>query len=112
MRRTFLAQTALPLVVVGALIRLGSKYEFPDVLESAVERLTFENPAKEENYLALIIPGKPYRATRIVHYPGIILDMITLARENDILSALPCAYYRALSYYTPVSFLLSALSMS
>ncbi|KAJ6584945.1 hypothetical protein B0H19DRAFT_1368418 [Mycena capillaripes] len=97
---TFLLQMALPLPVIAALIRLGRKYDFSNLWESAVERLTFENPTTLAGYEALIIPGKSYNTTRIVHYPGILLDIITLARENDILSVLPSAYYRALMYHT------------
>ncbi|KAJ7935144.1 hypothetical protein B0H13DRAFT_2262288 [Mycena leptocephala] len=43
-----------------------------------------------------LIFDKKYTSTRIVPYRGILFDMITLARENNIVSALPCAYYRAL----------------
>lgn len=97
--RKFLFQPALPLVVVAALIRLGSKYEFRDILDFTVERLTFENPTTLEAYDGRI----PYTLTRIEQYPGILFDIATLARENDIMSVLPCAFYRLLVTYTPVS---------
>jgi hypothetical protein len=93
--RKFQFQPALPFAVVSALIRLGRKYDFRDILESAVERVTFENPKTLEEYDGLIL-HKKYTSTRIVPYRGILFDMITLARENNIVSALPCAYYRAL----------------
>ncbi|KAJ6589833.1 hypothetical protein DFH09DRAFT_908850 [Mycena vulgaris] len=100
---TFLLQTALPLPIIAALIRLGRKYEFQDLLDAAVERLTFENPATLEEYDARRPdPASTYSPTRIVHYPGLLFDMLTLARENDILTALPCAYYRALHRYNQV----------
>ncbi|KAJ7019314.1 hypothetical protein C8F04DRAFT_975832 [Mycena alexandri] len=41
---TFLAQTAIPLPYIASLIRLGRKYEFRKLLDSAMERLTFKNP--------------------------------------------------------------------
>lgn len=105
--RTFLAQAALPLPAIGALVRLGRKYDFRDLLDSAVARLTFENPTTIEKLDALVINGKPFPhiTTRIVRYMGLMMDIITLARVNNILSVLPCAYYRALLHYTPVSWL-------
>ncbi|KAJ7125105.1 hypothetical protein C8R44DRAFT_980335 [Mycena epipterygia] len=97
---TFLTQEALPLPVVAALIRLGRKYDFRELLDQAVERLTFENPMTLEKYDALIKDGKNYGPTRIVYYRGMFYDILTLARENNILSVLPCAYYRSLIYHT------------
>jgi hypothetical protein len=92
--RKFLYQPALPFAVVAALLRLGRKYDFRDVLNSAVERITFENPKTLEEFDALGVDGI-YLATRIVPYRGLTFDTLKLARENDILSALPIAYYRA-----------------
>ncbi|KAJ7787380.1 hypothetical protein B0H14DRAFT_2399617 [Mycena olivaceomarginata] len=102
--RTFLAQAALPLPAIGALVRMGRKYDFRDLLDSAVARLTFENPTTIEKLDALVINGKPFPhiPTRIVRYRGWMMDVITLARENNILSVLPCAYYRAVLHYTPL----------
>jgi hypothetical protein len=94
---------------------LGRKYDFCDLLDSAVRRLEFENPKTLEEYEALKAPamnGKTYNPTRIVDYTGIIIDLLTLARENDIVSVLPCAYYRAVAHYTPVSCPRTALSIS
>ncbi|KAJ7188689.1 hypothetical protein C8R46DRAFT_28025 [Mycena filopes] len=96
---TFLAQSALPLPVIGALIRLGRKYDFPDLFHSALARLTFENPTTLKEYDALS-PMKAYRLTRIVTYRGVLMDIITLARENDLLTVLPCAYFRAVLHYS------------
>ncbi|KAJ7039021.1 hypothetical protein C8F04DRAFT_1086844 [Mycena alexandri] len=81
---SFLYQTALPLAVIAAHIRLGRKYDFRELLDLAVARLTFEHPTTLQEYDAL---PKPYIPTRIVpHDSG--------ARENGILSVLPLAYYR------------------
>ncbi|KAJ7227462.1 hypothetical protein GGX14DRAFT_630052, partial [Mycena pura] len=92
----FLGQKALPLRVIGSLLRICRKYEFRDVLQNIVERLTYENPATLEGYDALKT-GNAYSPTRIQNHHGILYDTITLAWENNILSVLPCAYYRALS---------------
>ncbi|KAJ7125107.1 hypothetical protein C8R44DRAFT_782342 [Mycena epipterygia] len=97
---TLLLQKALPLPVIAALIRLGRKYDFRDLLDAGVERLAFEHPTTLEGYDALSNDGT-YNTTRIVQYRGIIYDIIALARENNIFSVLPCAYYRALIYHTP-----------
>ncbi|KAJ7039023.1 hypothetical protein C8F04DRAFT_950178 [Mycena alexandri] len=99
MCRKFFLQKALPLPAVAALIRLGRKYKFRNFFNTAVERLTFENPTTLEEYDARM-DNNSYKSTRILHYPGVIFDMLTLARENKILSVLPCAYYRALDSHS------------
>ncbi|KAJ7761947.1 hypothetical protein DFH07DRAFT_414197 [Mycena maculata] len=93
----FMGQKALPFPAVAALIRLGRKYDFRHLLNSAVERLTFENPTTLEEYATLPREAEKQTTTRIVYHRGLIFDMISLARENNILSALPCAYYRAVA---------------
>ncbi|KAF7350942.1 BTB domain-containing protein [Mycena sanguinolenta] len=97
------AHSALPLSMIAALIRLGRKYDFHELLELAVARLTYENPSTLEEYEARMAAhaGKAYRATRIQHYPGILIDILTLARENDLQSVLPCAYYRVVLHHKP-----------
>jgi hypothetical protein len=74
--------------------RLGRKYDFRDLLDSAIVRLTFENPRTLEEYDTLATSAGAYRPTRILPYQGLTFDIISLARENGILSALPAAYYR------------------
>ncbi|KAJ6593487.1 hypothetical protein B0H19DRAFT_1056037 [Mycena capillaripes] len=94
--QTLLLQKALPFPVVAALIRLGRKYDFRILFDTAAERLAFENPTTLKEYDALLIAGTSnYKPTRIVYYPGIEFDMLTVARENNIMTALPCVYYRA-----------------
>ncbi|KAJ7094272.1 hypothetical protein C8R44DRAFT_645397 [Mycena epipterygia] len=88
----FFLKKAIPLSVIASHIRLGRKYEFKNILQSIVERLTYEYPTTLEEYEALPQQISP---TRIVDYPGVHHDMITLARENNLLSVLPLAYYRA-----------------
>ncbi|KAF8146888.1 hypothetical protein K438DRAFT_1868551 [Mycena galopus ATCC 62051] len=91
----FLFQPSLPLPVVSSLIRLGRKYDFKDVLDSAVERVTFEHPTTLEEYDSRW--PLQYTPTRIDAYSAFPFDMLELARENDIISALPVAYLRAIS---------------
>ncbi|KAF8178644.1 hypothetical protein K438DRAFT_1977875 [Mycena galopus ATCC 62051] len=92
---TFLTQPALPLAAVAAFIRLGRKYDFKIVLDSAVDRITFENPKTLDEYDALLVDGT-HKPTRLLPYRSLYFDMLTLARENNIVSALPVAYFRAL----------------
>ncbi|KAJ6593481.1 hypothetical protein B0H19DRAFT_1090540 [Mycena capillaripes] len=109
---TFLAQTAVPLSAIAALIRLGRKYDFRNLFDLAVGRLTFENPTTLAEYDGLMPADGKYETTRILHYHGVLYDMVTVARENSILSALPCAYYRALYYHnrSSVTHLLDGIS--
>ncbi|KAF8178559.1 hypothetical protein K438DRAFT_1938661 [Mycena galopus ATCC 62051] len=80
----YLSQIALPLGAVSALIRLGHKYEFKS-LDSAVARITFENPATP-NALIIDRPYKPSWPTRIRECYALLFDVLTLA---DIVFALP-----------------------
>ncbi|KAJ7350564.1 hypothetical protein DFH08DRAFT_112760 [Mycena albidolilacea] len=59
----------------------------------------FGNPMTLEGYDALITADNRYQTTRILSQPDLLYDMLTLARENNIQSALPCAYYRIIYQY-------------
>ncbi|KAJ7018337.1 hypothetical protein C8F04DRAFT_1151872 [Mycena alexandri] len=71
---TLLAESDLPLSAIGALVRLGHKYEFRDLFDSAVGRLAFENPTSFEEYQAR-------------------LRLVDL-EYNRLWSLLPCACFR------------------
>ncbi|KAJ7502969.1 hypothetical protein B0H11DRAFT_2274387 [Mycena galericulata] len=99
------SQKALPFPYIASFVRLGRKYDFKELLDIAVERLVFENPTDVDEYEALLKPFKAspaddwkFQTTRIVHYPGIHHDILTLARENDLLTVLPCAYFRVSTF--------------
>ncbi|KAJ7307095.1 hypothetical protein DFH08DRAFT_720291, partial [Mycena albidolilacea] len=70
---------------------LGRKYEFKDLFDSAMARLTSQYPTTLEAYDAI-------QATidSFVLYPGFDFDIVALDSENNIWSALPCAYYGVL----------------
>jgi hypothetical protein len=94
-------EKGIPFQYVANFVRLGRKYDFKALFDIAVERLAFENPTTLEEYVALLDALRPaiwktidHLTTRIVHYAGIHYDMLTLARENNLLAILPCAYYR------------------
>ncbi|KAJ7043716.1 hypothetical protein C8F04DRAFT_1073072 [Mycena alexandri] len=80
--------------IVSALVRLGRKYEFRKLLDWAVGIVMSAIPTRLPDYLSMQFPGK-----NLIDYNGIELEILTLARENDILSALPCAYYFVASSY-------------
>ncbi|KAF8178692.1 hypothetical protein K438DRAFT_1938755 [Mycena galopus ATCC 62051] len=95
----FVGQTALPFAAMAAFIRLGRKYDFKTLFDSAVARLTFEIPATLEEHDARLVDDK-YQLTTIIHYREFYFDLLMLARENRILSVLPLAYYHVLSCST------------
>ncbi|KAJ7809055.1 hypothetical protein B0H14DRAFT_2867809 [Mycena olivaceomarginata] len=84
---TFHCQKTLPLAVVGAFIRLGRKYDFKDLFDSAVGRLTSQWPMTLAEY-------DTRAGGSIASYPGWRCDVIALASENNIMSILPHVYYR------------------
>ncbi|KAJ7075313.1 hypothetical protein C8R43DRAFT_910758 [Mycena crocata] len=91
---TFLHEaTSLPFAVVAALIRLGRKYHFQNLLDSALRILTLDHPTTFEEFEA-------HKQSIIMSDPGIAFDIITLARENNVLRVLPYAYYRAVIRHT------------
>ncbi|KAF8216730.1 hypothetical protein K438DRAFT_1953636 [Mycena galopus ATCC 62051] len=94
---TFLAQDKLPLPVIGALIRLGRKYDFQDLFNSAVKRLTSDCPTTFEDFDALPNAFKP---RTIEQAYDIRFDIVILANGNNILSVLPCAYYFVVAEHT------------
>ncbi|KAF8216742.1 hypothetical protein K438DRAFT_2081667 [Mycena galopus ATCC 62051] len=85
---TFLSRKELPLSAVGALIRLGRKYNFKDLFDLAVARFMSECPTTLGEYDA-----PPATSTTITYYPGVEFDVVALASENRLMLALPSAYY-------------------
>ncbi|KAF8216763.1 hypothetical protein K438DRAFT_1658225 [Mycena galopus ATCC 62051] len=86
---TFLGQEKLSIAAVGALIRLGRKYDFKDIFDSAVARLMAECPTTLDEFDRL--PSLAMKT--MVACPTAYFDLVAIASENNILSALPCAYY-------------------
>ncbi|KAJ6519056.1 hypothetical protein C8R45DRAFT_11781 [Mycena sanguinolenta] len=82
----------LPLEAVGAFIRLGRKYDFRALVDSAVAHIATVCPTTLEEYDAL----NSSNTQHIEMYPGIEVDMLALVSENGIMSELPSACYRAL----------------
>ncbi|KAJ6504146.1 hypothetical protein C8R47DRAFT_1006970 [Mycena vitilis] len=88
---------------IAAIVRLGRKYDFKEILALAIQRLVHENPMTLQSYepLTQIVDNAfSYSPTRIVSRAGLNFDTITLARENELFALLPCAYLRAILFYT------------
>ncbi|KAF7370303.1 BTB domain-containing protein [Mycena sanguinolenta] len=88
----FYCQKKLPLPVIDAHIRLGRKYDCKYFFDLAVARLTAEFPAALEEFDAIhsgeTSGGIEWKADFSLFH------IIAVASNNNILSALPSAYYR------------------
>ncbi|KAJ7649980.1 hypothetical protein FB45DRAFT_1075879 [Roridomyces roridus] len=98
----FFLQQSLSLSVIASHIRLNfRKYELKKIWSIVVERLAYENPSTLEGYDGLRGPGSGYyKPSKFKAYKGCYMDILTLAKENNLLAVLPCAYYRVLLAYT------------
>ncbi|KZP11458.1 hypothetical protein FIBSPDRAFT_899024 [Athelia psychrophila] len=84
-RRYVANGSALPFLVVAAFLRLGNKYDIEVLRADALKRLFFEIPSRLGN------ADERLALKQSCHGQ---LDMLNLAREQNILSALPLARYR------------------
>ncbi|KAK7025081.1 BTB domain-containing protein [Favolaschia claudopus] len=98
---TFLCQEKVPFPAVAALVRLGRKYEFKNLLDAAVARLTAVFPTTIEEYDLLI--SKPRYSTLELPAP-LLFDVIALATENNLWTVLPCAYTDAVKRFKTADF--------
>ncbi|KAJ6456117.1 hypothetical protein C8R45DRAFT_914190 [Mycena sanguinolenta] len=89
----FYCQKKLPLPVVDALIRLGRKYDCKYFFDSAVARLTAEFPPTIEEFDTIQNDNTAGSIEWKADFS--LFDIIAVASNNNILSALPSAYYRA-----------------
>lgn len=74
--------------MVAAFLRLGKKYNFAKLHEDALQRLIYEFPSTLEQRDANM-PTAMIELTSTGDY----FDIISLAREHNILSILPCAFF-------------------
>ncbi|KZP20309.1 hypothetical protein FIBSPDRAFT_861837 [Athelia psychrophila] len=80
----------LPLDIVGAFLRLGKKYEITTLYEDAVGRLAYEIPSSFADRSRC----NPGERTRIqIKSLADYFVIVSLAREHDLFSILPCALY-------------------
>ncbi|KAJ7307103.1 hypothetical protein DFH08DRAFT_975661 [Mycena albidolilacea] len=97
LKALYIPQKTLPLSAVGAIIRLGRKYDFKDLFDSAVARLMSKCPSTLEAYVLY----DPLRTTDNAFelYDALEFDIVALASENKILSALPCVYFHLINNF-------------
>jgi len=76
----------MPFDVVAAFLRLGSKYFIEGLRLDALNRLNYEYPINFQ-------PMGRNSTLLLKCYQGISFDVINLARQNNILSILPAAFY-------------------
>ncbi|KAJ7147314.1 hypothetical protein C8R46DRAFT_918056 [Mycena filopes] len=94
------SKSSLPLAFIAAIIRLGRKYELKDLLAAAVQRLTLENPTTLGQYEHLVGEHRTVYVSKHIDMEGWnIFETIALARENNLLAVLPCAFLRAVFFY-------------
>ncbi|KAK7025115.1 BTB domain-containing protein, partial [Favolaschia claudopus] len=91
---SFHCQDVLPFPVVRALVRLGRKYDFKYLFDSAITRIASELPTTLDEYDTKTAAF--YKT--IQEYKGLTFDLISLASESGIMTALPIAYYRVLKW--------------
>ncbi|KAJ6466861.1 hypothetical protein C8R45DRAFT_1020346 [Mycena sanguinolenta] len=90
---------ALPFPLIAAMVRMGRKYDFKNLLEAAMQRLTQEHPTTLESFGDIRADIPRYTPHAIVEQPGLMFDMLTLARENNLFALLPCAYFRIVFFH-------------
>ncbi|KAF8217107.1 hypothetical protein K438DRAFT_1798313 [Mycena galopus ATCC 62051] len=88
----FHCQRKLPFSAISAFVRLGRKYDFKYLFDSAVARLISEFPATLEEFDAINVDSD---FSTIESCPGIFFSIIALLSQDNILSALPSAYFFA-----------------
>ncbi|KAJ7620602.1 hypothetical protein DFH06DRAFT_1285706 [Mycena polygramma] len=92
----------LPLPFIAAIVRMGRKYDFQNLLDAAVQRLTHENPMTLDGYeltIQIVQKKQQHVPTKITASRNFAFKMVTLARENNLFAMLPCAYLRILVLY-------------
>lgn len=79
-----------PFPAIASLVRMCRKYDFAEQL-SAVQLLTFENSTNFDEFDTHFWGfGSP--KLHFLDQPALTYDIITLARDNNLFSVLPCAY--------------------
>ncbi|KAJ7043731.1 hypothetical protein C8F04DRAFT_1073109 [Mycena alexandri] len=90
----FPLERAASFQTIASVVRLGRKYEFRKLLDWAVDLVMSTSPTDVLSY------DEDFPGEDIIDCPGLGLEILTLARENNILGALPCAYYRVVATYS------------
>jgi hypothetical protein len=81
---------------LGAFLRMGGKYGIDHLREAAISRLEREYPHAYEDFCsALTHRGSQFEPHALEYYDGALLDLVNLAHEHDVISALPLLLYFA-----------------
>ncbi|KAF7315167.1 BTB domain-containing protein [Mycena indigotica] len=95
---TVFLQSQHEFAFVAALIRMGRKYDFQNLWNAGLGILEAAIPTTLAQYDAL--RDVNYRVKGIVKYPALFIDILSLLRENNIMTLLPCAYYLVIYIYS------------
>ncbi|KDQ56620.1 hypothetical protein JAAARDRAFT_79138 [Jaapia argillacea MUCL 33604] len=108
--RSYFTAGPQPMKVVAALLRLGRKYIIPQIYDEALSCLTTDFPATLKEWNA----HKNIDFKRILEIDSLEVEAIVLARELNLLSILPIAFYRtaAAPYISHAKSILSDRSLS
>jgi hypothetical protein len=94
MRSHISLKGTISLAMVAAFLRLGTKYEISELRTEAIRRLSNDYP----HDFAIFDRGRT-RSTQLINECK-AADVVNLAREMNILSILPAAFYRCCESYT------------
>ncbi|KAF7315166.1 BTB domain-containing protein [Mycena indigotica] len=98
LRRDARSKGSYKFAYVASLVRMGRKYDFGNLWDLALGVLEAEIPMTPAGYDDLRAASN--KTTFIEDYPGVYLDILSLLREQNILSLLPSAYYLVVAKYT------------
>ncbi|KZP08423.1 hypothetical protein FIBSPDRAFT_840249 [Athelia psychrophila] len=85
--RGYVSRKALSITAVAAFVRIGTKYEIEILRAEGLERLFYEYPSSLSDY------DEMNSWSRIDYSWGVNIDVANLAREQNLLSILPVAFY-------------------
>ncbi|KAF7326096.1 BTB domain-containing protein [Mycena kentingensis (nom. inval.)] len=86
----FRHQTTIPLDLIRALLKLGSKYEMSDLRAHAVEAIHYEFPAQRDRFYELY-GDFPWSPRRIEARSSVEISLLNLIHKYGISSSLPVA---------------------
>jgi hypothetical protein len=91
--RYFHKRTTIPLTLITAMLRLGTKYNIKYLLEEIIPLLSLEYASK------LDVWDERGFDERFDTYDGVLFDLVNLMREFGLLHILPALFLRVLAEY-------------
>lgn len=83
----FTSDTAQPLELIAAMLRLGRKYDFTSFHREAIKLLSEELPSTFPSWRERV------KSSRVKYYAGVEFDLVAVVRENELHSLLPAALF-------------------